>query len=145
MAPHLPVLPGPAIEALAIDPAGTYVDATFGAGGHSRLILARLGPAGRAIAFDADPGARVYVPDDPRFTLIHADFRRLEPELAERSIAAIDGVLYDLGVSSMQLDEPARGFSFRTDAPLGLRMDTSRGRTAAEFLADCDEVELADV
>jgi 16S rRNA (cytosine1402-N4)-methyltransferase len=145
MAPHLSVLPGPALEALAIEPGGTYVDATFGAGGHTRLILERLGPQGRVIAFDADPRASAYAPDDPRFTLVHADFRRLEPELAERSIDSIDGVLYDLGVSSMQLDEPSRGFSFRTDAPLDLRMDTTRGRTAAEFLAESDEVELADV
>jgi len=145
MAPHLPVLPEAAIEALAIVPAGTYVDATFGAGGHSRLILARLGPHGRTIAFDADPGAAEFVPDDPRFTLVHADFRNVEAALAERSIATIDGILYDLGVSSMQLDDAARGFSFRSDAPLDLRMDPTRGETAAEYLASRDEGELADV
>src|SRR5579871_2170752 len=109
MDPHLPVLPGAAIEALAIVPDGTYVDATFGAGGHTRLILAQLGPGGRAIAFDADPSAAAYAPADPRFTLVHADFRTLEDALATRGIAKVDGILYDLGVSSMQLDEPGRG------------------------------------
>ena len=145
MAPHLPVLPGAAIDALAIVPDGTYVDATFGAGGHTRLILARLGPAGRAIAFDADPSAIAYVPDDARFALVHADFRALEEELKSRGIAAVDGILYDLGVSSMQLDEPGRGFSFRSDAPLDLRLDATRGETAATFIARADEGELADV
>jgi len=134
-----------ALEALAVVPDGTYVDATFGAGGHSRLLLARLGPPGRLVAFDADPGATAYAPADPRFTLVHADFRTLETALTELGIAAVDGVLYDLGVSSMQLDEPERGFSFRADAPLDMRLDPSRGATAAEYLATHDEADLADV
>jgi 16S rRNA (cytosine1402-N4)-methyltransferase len=145
MEAHLPVLADEAIEALALQPGGIYVDATFGAGGHTRLILARLGAHGRIIGFDADPGAARFAPDDPRFTLIHADFRQLAPRLAELEIAAIDGVLFDLGVSSMQLDEPARGFSFRVDVPLDMRLDPTRGPTAADYLAEHDEVELADV
>lgn len=145
MAAHLPVLPGPAIAGLAVTPEGIYVDATFGAGGHARLILAQLGGAGQVIAFDADPTAARFAPSDPRFTLVHADFRTLETALAERGVGSVDGILYDLGVSSMQLDEPGRGFSFRSDAPLDLRLDPTRGETAADFVAYRDEVELADV
>ena len=144
MPPHTAVLAAEALDALAIDPAGTYVDATFGAGGHTRLILARLGPQGRAIAFDADPLAASLAPDDPRLRLIHANFRALEAELTQRSIAAVDGVLYDLGVSSMQLDDGERGFSFRSDAPLDMRLDPTQGETAAEYIAERDEAELAD-
>jgi 16S rRNA (cytosine1402-N4)-methyltransferase len=142
---HLSVLPREAIDALAIVPNGTYVDATFGAGGHTRAILAALGPAGRAIAFDADPSAAVHAPSDPRFTLLHANFRALEPELAAIGVTSVDGILYDLGVSSMQFDEGERGFSFRTDAPLDMRLDPTRGETAADYIAGHDEVELADV
>jgi 16S rRNA (cytosine1402-N4)-methyltransferase len=141
---HTSVLATEAIDALAIVPDGTYVDATFGAGGHTRLILERLGPHGRTIAFDADPLASSLAPADSRLTLIHANFRALADELAQRSIAAVDGVLYDLGVSSMQLDDGARGFSFRTDAPLDMRLDPTRGETVAEYIVSHDEVELAD-
>ena len=141
---HTPVLATEALEALAIVPAGTYVDATFGAGGHSRLILEQLGPQGRLFAFDADPSAPAHAPDDPRLTLIHANFRTLAAALAERGVTAPDGVLYDLGVSSMQFDEGERGFSFRVDAPLDMRLDPTQGETAAEFIASRDEVELAD-
>jgi 16S rRNA (cytosine1402-N4)-methyltransferase len=141
---HTSVLATEALDALAIVPDGTYVDATFGAGGHTRLILERLGPHGRTIAFDADPLAASLAPEDPRLTLIHANFRALAEELAQRSIGAVDGVLYDLGVSSMQLDDGARGFSFRTDAPLDMRLDPTQGETAAEYIASHDEVELAD-
>jgi len=142
---HTSVLAAEALDALAIVPDGTYVDATFGAGGHTRLILERLGPNGRAIAFDADPLAATLVPDDPRFSLIHANFRALARELEERSIPAIDGILYDLGVSSMQFDDGARGFSFREDAPLDMRLDPTHGETAAEFIESHGEEELADV
>ncbi len=142
---HTPVLAAEALDALAIVPAGTYVDATFGAGGHTRLILERLGPHGRAIAFDADPLAASLAPEDPRLTLIHANFRTLAEELSERSIGLVDGVLYDLGVSSMQFDDGARGFSFRADAPLDMRLDPTHGETAAEYIVSHDEVELADV
>jgi 16S rRNA (cytosine1402-N4)-methyltransferase len=144
VAVHLSVLAAEAVDALAIVPDGTYVDATFGAGGHTRLILARLGPAGRVVAFDADPGATAYAPDDPRFTLVHANFRALREELTARGIATIDGILYDLGVSSMQFDEGERGFSFRSDAPLDMRLDPTQGETAAEYIVTHDETELAD-
>jgi 16S rRNA (cytosine1402-N4)-methyltransferase len=142
---HTSVLAAEALDALAIVPDGTYVDATFGAGGHTRLILERLGPNGRAIAFDADPLAATLVPNDPRFSLIHANFRALARELEERSVSAIDGILYDLGVSSMQFDDGARGFSFREDAPLDMRLDPTQGETAAEFIESHDEEELANV
>lgn len=144
MSPHTPVLAAAALDALAIIPDGTYVDATFGAGGHTRLILERLGPHGRTIAFDADPLAATHVPGDPRLSLIHSNFRLLADELRERGITAVDGVLYDLGVSSMQLDDPARGFSFRADAPLDMRLDPTHGETAADYIVSHDEVELAD-
>jgi 16S rRNA (cytosine1402-N4)-methyltransferase len=142
--PHLPVLAAAAIEALAIRPDGTYVDATFGAGGHSALMLAALGPRGRLIALDADPSARAFAPDDPRFTLVHANFRALAAQLDALAIAQVDGVLMDLGVSSMQFDEPERGFSFRAAAPLDMRMDPTGGESAATFLATRDEREIAD-
>ena len=138
------MLPRESIDGLAIVPDGTYVDATFGAGGHTRLILERLGSGGRAIAFDVDPSAAAHAPDDPRFTLVYADFRTLAAELAARGIAQVDGLLYDLGVSSMQFDEGERGFSFRTDAPLDMRLDPTRGETAADYIESHDETELAD-
>jgi 16S rRNA (cytosine1402-N4)-methyltransferase len=141
---HTSVLAVESLDALTIVPDGTYVDATFGAGGHTRLILERLGPHGRAIAFDADPLASSLAPEDPRFTLIHANFRALRSELEQRSISAIDGILYDLGVSSMQFDDGARGFSFREDAPLDMRLDPTQGETAAEFIASRDEEDLAN-
>jgi 16S rRNA (cytosine1402-N4)-methyltransferase len=141
---HTSVLATESLDALAIVPDGTYVDATFGAGGHTRLILERLGPHGRAIAFDADPLASSLAPEDPRLTLIHANFRALAAELAQRSIAPVDGVLYDLGVSSMQLDDGSRGFSFRSDAPLDMRLDPTQGETAADFIVSHDEEDLAD-
>jgi 16S rRNA (cytosine1402-N4)-methyltransferase len=141
---HTSVLAAESLDALAIVPDGTYVDATFGAGGHTRLILERLGPHGRTIAFDTDPLASSLAPEDPRLTLIHANFRALRSELEQRSISAIDGILYDLGVSSMQFDDGARGFSFREDAPLDMRLDPTQGETAAEFIASRDEEELAN-
>jgi 16S rRNA (cytosine1402-N4)-methyltransferase len=141
---HTSVLAAESIDGLAIVPDGIYVDATFGAGGHTRLILERLGPHGRVLAFDADPGASAHVPDDPRVTLAHANFRALRAELEQRAIGPIDGVLYDLGVSSMQFDDGERGFSFRSDAPLDMRLDPSQGETAADYIASHDEAELAD-
>ena len=143
---HISVLLEEALDALALRGDGTYVDATFGAGGHARAILARLGPAGRLAAFDVDPSvhARSDLPNDPRFTLIRANFRTLATELAQRSITLVDGVLFDLGVSSMQFDEGERGFSFTSDAPLDMRMDPTRGRSAAEYLSRASERELAD-
>ena len=133
-----------AVDALAIRPAGVYVDATFGAGGHSALILAELGAAGRLIAFDADPSAGAHAIADPRFTLVHANFRELAERLDALEIAHVDGVLFDLGVSSMQFDEGERGFSFRVAAPLDMRLDPTAGESAAEWLASRDEKTIAD-
>jgi 16S rRNA (cytosine1402-N4)-methyltransferase len=142
---HVPVLLEQALEALALRPDGTYVDATFGAGGHSGAILARLGPAGRVIAFDVDPSAHAVSEGavDARLTLVRANFRDLDRELARRGITGADGVLFDLGVSSMQLESTGRGFSFALDAPLDMRMDPSQGPSAADYIARASEVELA--
>ncbi|MBS0372059.1 MAG: 16S rRNA (cytosine(1402)-N(4))-methyltransferase RsmH [Proteobacteria bacterium] len=142
--PHITVLLNEAVAALAIKSDGVYVDGTFGRGGHSREILARLGPQGRLIAFDRDPVAIAagQAVTDPRFELVHAPFSDFAEALAERGIERVDGVLLDLGVSSPQLDEAERGMSFRFDAPLDMRMDTTRGVTAAEWLA---EAPIADI
>jgi 16S rRNA (cytosine1402-N4)-methyltransferase len=136
-----------AIEALGIRPEGTYVDATFGRGGHSREILARLGATGRLIALDRDPAAVAagQAIADARFTLVHAAFRRLGEVLDGLGIGQVDGVLLDIGVSSPQLDTPERGMSFRFDAPLDMRMDTTEGETAAEFLARAEQHEIERV
>jgi 16S rRNA (cytosine1402-N4)-methyltransferase len=126
---------------------GIYVDCTFGRGGHSREILARLGKSGRVIALDRDMtaiAARGDV-DDERVQLLHSDFGRLGEVLREQGVALIDGILFDLGVSSPQLDDATRGFSFRFDAPLDMRMDTTRGATAAEWLMSVEERELREV
>jgi 16S rRNA (cytosine1402-N4)-methyltransferase len=147
---HVPVLLEAAVDALNVIEDGTYVDATFGRGGHSARILERLGPSGRLIAIDLDPEAlavgRERFGADARVTFVRASFGELG-ELAERlGIAGrVDGLLMDLGVSSPQLDDPERGFSFREDGPLDMRMDPERGMSAAEWLADVDERELADV
>lgn len=141
---HVAVLARESLDALQVRAGGTYVDATFGAGGHAALILDALGPAGRLIALDADPAANARAIADPRFTLVQANFRDLAVQLDALGIATVDGVLFDLGVSSMQLDDAERGFSFRAAAPLDMRMDPSRGESAAEFLATRDEREIAD-
>jgi len=149
--PHIPVLLTEAIDAIVGDSGGTYVDGTFGRGGHSRALLARLSPAGRLIAFDKDPQAVTAALEgpgcihDPRFAIEHASFASMAERLRGRAISAVHGVLLDLGVSSPQIDEPSRGFSFRFDAPLDMRMDTSRGETAADFLARADERQIAEV
>ncbi len=144
---HVTVLLAEAVDGLAIRPAGVYVDGTFGRGGHSRAILERLGPQGRLIALDRDPAAVIAGRglDDARLTLVHAPFARLAEVLAEQGVERVDGVLLDLGVSSPQLDDPARGMSFRFDAPLDMRMDTTGGQTAAEWLATAEEQEIAEV
>ncbi|GAB4119163.1 MAG: 16S rRNA (cytosine(1402)-N(4))-methyltransferase RsmH [Sideroxydans sp.] len=144
---HATVLLEEAVEALQVKPEGVYVDGTFGRGGHSRLILEKLGARGRLIALDKDPqavaaGAAL---QDARFRMVHSGFEYLGVVLNELGVDGIDGVLLDLGVSSPQLDDEQRGFSFRFDAPLDMRMDTSRGQTAAEWLAVADEGELAEV
>ena len=138
---HISVLLHEAVDALAIKPDGVYVDATFGRGGHSRLILSRLGEHGRLIAMDRDPVAVMSgeAIEDKRFCIRHGSFSQLRQIMQELGIARIDGVLLDLGVSSPQLEEISRGFSFRTDGPLDMRMDTTKGQTAAEWLATVTE------
>ncbi len=144
---HVTVLLREAVEALAIKPDGIYVDGTFGRGGHSARILEQLGGNGRLIALDKDPAA-VAVGNtwrDARFQMVHRGFARLPEVLDEQGVEHVDGILLDLGVSSPQLDEAARGFSFRFDAPLDMRMDVSSGMTAAQWLATVDESLLMEV
>ncbi len=144
---HIPVLLQEAVQAVLGPADGVYVDGTFGRGGHARALLAQLGPRSRLIAFDKDPQAVAAAAalQDPRFAIVHASFADMAAQLLARGITQVDGVLLDLGVSSPQFDEPARGFSFRFDAPLDMRMDTTRGETAADYLARADERELAQV
>jgi len=144
---HVSVLLKEAVEALAIRPDGIYVDATFGRGGHSREILARLGPLGRLVALDRDPAAVMagQALADPRFTLAHSAFGRLAKVLDGLGVGQVGGVLLDLGVSSPQLDTPERGMSFRFDAPLDMRMDTTEGETVADFLARAEQREIEKV
>ena len=150
---HTTVLLSEAADALFNDPdshvsgvdplAQTYVDATFGRGGHSRLILSRLKPQGRLIAFDKDPDAVAHAASisDPRFSIRHEGFRHL----GELPGASVAGILMDLGVSSPQIDTPERGFSFRFDGPLDMRMDTTRGMSVAQWLATAEVKEIAEV
>ena len=144
---HVPVLAQEAVAALAIKPEGVYVDATFGRGGHSRMILARLGTLGRLVAMDRDPAAIVAgtALDDPRLTLRQSEFSRLGNVLDALGIARVDGILLDIGVSSPQLDDATRGFSFRFDAPLDMRMDPGSGISAADWLATAEEEEISEV
>lgn len=144
---HVTVLLQAAVDALAIRADGCYVDCTFGRGGHSRAILARLGPRGRLIALDRDPAAVTAAGaiGDARFAIAHAPFSRLREVLAGQGVHGVDGVLMDLGVSSPQLDDASRGMSFMRDAPLDMRMDTSRGETAADWLARATVAEIGEV
>ncbi len=144
---HVPVLLEEAVAALAIKVDGTYVDATFGRGGHSRRILERLGPRGRLVALDRDPDAQAAAAAlrDERFRFRRAWFSELPELLDAEGISTVDGVLLDLGISSPQIDDPARGFSLRADGPLDMRMDPTRGETAAEWLAGVNERELRGV
>ena len=146
---HVTVLLAEAVAALAIRPDGIYVDATFGRGGHSRAILAQLGPQGRLIALERDPAAiaagQELLASDPRLSLWHAPFSALARVLDELQVGQVDGVLMDIGVSSPQLDTPERGMSFRFDAPLDMRMDTTQGETAADFLARGSQTEIERV
>jgi 16S rRNA (cytosine1402-N4)-methyltransferase len=132
---------------LTIKPAGVYVDGTFGRGGHSRAILEQLGPNGRLIAFDRDPQAiaAAQAMNDSRLMIVHRAFGDLAPVLHDLGVSAVDGVLLDVGVSSPQIDDGERGFSFRFDAPLDMRMDTTRGETAAEFLATAEIRDITEV
>ena len=140
---HTPVLLQACIEGSNIRPDGVYVDATFGGGGHSRAILQALGPDGRLIAFDRDRDAWRNAPDDPRFTLVKADFRWMRNYLRYLGVLPVDGILADLGVSSHQFDTAHRGFSFRFEGPLDMRMDHRAKRTAATLLDELDEPALA--
>ena len=144
---HVSVLLDEAVAALAIKPAGVYVDGTFGRGGHSRKILEKLGPQGRLIALDRDLAAvqSAAAIQDSRFQLVHSHFSAMKEVLAELGVSQVDGVLLDLGISSPQIDVGERGFSFRFDGPLDMRMDQSRGQTAAEFLATTSEQLLREV
>ena len=147
---HVPVLLGPVLDGLNLQPDGCYVDATFGRGGHSREILRQLGDSGRLIALDRDPQAIAAAPriltDDPRFELIRESFAQLETCIGARDLVGhVDGLLFDLGVSSPQLDQADRGFSFLRDGPLDMRMDPDSGVPASAWLAAVDEQELKKV
>ena len=144
---HVSVLLEPALEFLAIRPDGIYVDATFGAGGHTRAMLERISGTGRVIALDSDPTAaeRARALDSSHLIFASANFRRLADVLDELGVAQVDGVLFDLGVSSMQFDEAYRGFSLSKDGPLDMRMNPHAGKSAYEVLATASERELADI
>ena len=140
---HTTVLLSEAVDALDLQPDGTYVDATFGRGGHTRLMLSQLSDKGRVIAFDKDPEAIAVAQQiqDPRLSIRHEGFAHL----GDLPPASVDGVLMDLGISSPQVDNPARGFSFRHDGPLDMRMDTTRGQSVREWLAEADIQHIAEV
>lgn len=140
---HSPVMLAEALDGLALRPEGTYVDATFGGGGHSRAILQRLGPEGRLLAFDQDADALANAIDDPRFTLINENFRHMKNFLRLHGVRQVDGLLADLGVSSHQFDVPERGFSTRFDGELDLRMDRRAPTTARDLVNSLPEEDLA--
>lgn len=144
---HIPVLGPEAMQALAIRPDGAYVDATFGRGGHSRMILERLGPSGKLIAIDRDPEAEAAAQSiaDPRFRFFRLRFSLLRQALDAEKLGKVDGILLDLGVSSPQFDDPRRGFSFRGDGPLDMRMDPDTGPSAADWLARAEQEEIEEV
>ncbi len=147
---HKPVLLDEVIEALNIRANGFYIDCTFGRGGHSQAILEKLDSDGRLLAFDKDPSAFASIPDalvsDERFELVQGSFKMLMQQVTHRDLVGqVDGILFDFGVSSPQLDDPQRGFSFRFDAPLDMRMDTGSGVPVSTWLNEADEKEIADV
>ena len=146
---HVTVLLHEAVDALAIREDGIYVDGTFGRGGHSRLILSRLGEQGRLVVFDKDPEAIAVANElakqDKRVSVVHNGFETFQTALDELGIDKIDGALFDLGISSPQIDDGSRGFSFRFDAPLDMRMDPTRGMSAAEWIATASEQDLHEV
>jgi len=144
---HVPVLLAETLEGLRVLEEGIYLDGTYGRGGHARAVLARLGPKGRLLVMDRDPDAIAdaerELGADPRVAIRHASFAELSDW--EETKSGLDGVLFDLGVSSPQLDEPSRGFSFQADGPLDMRMDPTRGSSAADWLAGASDAEIADV
>ncbi|QMT31153.1 16S rRNA (cytosine(1402)-N(4))-methyltransferase RsmH [Alysiella filiformis] len=146
---HITVLLHETVDALNVQADGVYVDGTFGRGGHSRLLLSRLGERGRLIVFDKDPQAievaENWAKNDRRISVIHNGFATFQAALNDLGVGKIDGALFDLGISSPQIDDASRGFSFRFDAPLDMRMDTTRGQSAAQWLAQADEQEIHEV
>lgn len=142
---HVPVMAPEALELLDIKPAGTYADLTFGGGGHSHLLLSRLGADGRLFGFDQDRDARANVPDDPRFTFVESNFRFMRGQLRLHGVTGLDGVLADLGVSSHHFDTAERGFSFRFDAPLDMRMNARGAFTAAKLVNSYSAEQLTQV
>lgn len=142
---HIPALLSETMAALDIKPGGIYVDATFGGGGHSRAILERLGPEGRLLGFDQDADAAANAPGDPRFTFVRGNFRYMRNFLRYYGVEKVDGILADLGVSFHHFDDPERGFSFRADALLDMRMNRKAPHTAAELLAGLDEKDLTSL
>jgi 16S rRNA (cytosine1402-N4)-methyltransferase len=142
---HVPVLLNESIDGLDIKPDGIYIDVTFGGGGHSKEILRRLGKKGHLYSFDQDPDAEKNIVNDDRFTFVRSNFRYLKNWMRYNGVDHIDGLLADLGVSSHHFDDETRGFSFRFDAPLDMRMNKRAGTTAAEILNNYDEEQLADI
>ncbi|MBI0180657.1 16S rRNA (cytosine(1402)-N(4))-methyltransferase RsmH [Snodgrassella alvi] len=146
---HVTVLLNEAVAGLQVQPAGVYVDGTFGRGGHSRLILSQLGKDGRLVVFDKDPQAIAVAQElarqDARVLVVHEGFSALKRSLQQLGISRINGALFDLGISSPQIDDAGRGFSFRFDAPLDMRMDTTRGQSAAQWLAVAEEQDIHEV
>ncbi len=142
---HTPALLEPTIDGLNINPSGTYVDVTFGGGGHSREILRRLGSGGRLFGFDQDIDALANVPDDSRFTFIHGNFRHITNFMRFHGVEHVDGILADLGVSFHHFDDPERGFSFRYDSALDMRMNRQARNTAATIVNSASEERLADI
>lgn len=142
---HVPVLLKESVDGLDIRPGGVYVDVTFGGGGHSREILARLGDGGRLFGFDQDADAEANVPGDARFTFVRSNFRYLKNWMRYYDVERIDGLIADLGVSSHHFDDAERGFSFRFDAPLDMRMNKRDGMTAADVVNKCPEEQLANI
>lgn len=142
---HIPVLLRESVDGLEIKPDGVYIDVTFGGGGHSKEILSRLGKKGHLYSFDQDADAEKNIVDDDRFTFVRSNFRYIKNWMRYYNVEKIDGLLADLGVSSHHLDDESRGFSFRFDAPLDMRMNKQAGKTAADIVNDYDEEQLADV
>ena len=142
---HTPALLAETLDLLHLNPSGVYVDATFGGGGHSRAILKGLGSEGRLLGFDRDIDALANVPDDPRFTFVHSDYRFIPNFLQYHGIERVDGILADLGVSFHHFDSGERGFSFREDAPLDMRMNRKGGHSAADIVADSSAEELTRI